>query len=540
MDYIVEKQEKDYNEWINAIFTNSNLYISTILANIDDIDGKKLKWLLIERFDDPNIIDFIRFLFASIKLAQGLDKEYNYYNHFIKAIEILGSGAQGTVSSGSLNNKNVENILAIKNVNNFNDIESLNLKREFMISLQLSKLFDQTPIFSQGISLIPCSNVVTSLDGNIAGFCERMDRGPASVNLLVPGPTFFRAIFTADEFYRAFIILLDGLTKSSIFNFVHYDLHTNNIIMRKLAEPVSFPISLNGRLEYIEAYKIPVIIDYGLSRIDTDYGISNVNYFLTDGKYIGQTLLKKIYNNSSDYFPLHDIYKFLFNSFYKFPQLLSSLFWIGRYFHTENITVELLNDLRKNRNFILSDNFKTYTHQDFYYWLRNQPEYINLLNHKPTARIYGKHKPIDLYKELNINFYKYNHIDKISEWYFYKIFGDPNVENEMFQIVSEKYNIFYQSFIDKIKNFIYATEYNLKYLSDYISDETKMNIMGTIGNLFIDLKNEDIAMNLFKNTYNINQDELQTLFAQIMNNLIPYQEFYRKYLYLMDDIIYPG
>jgi len=113
---------------------------------------------------------------------------------------------------------------------------------------------------------------------------------------------------TVDRFIKLFLLLLDGLqVAGKQFGYTHYDLHTANVFIRKL--PAKWCFNIGGY--WIETDEIPVVLDYGLSRMKIGENV----IFPTSPDWIQ-------YNGiTTEYFPAHDIYKFLFYCLYSYPKL---------------------------------------------------------------------------------------------------------------------------------------------------------------------------------------------------------------------------
>lgn len=82
------------------------------------------------------------------------------------------------------------------------------------------------------------------------------------------------------------------------FRWTHYDLHYNNVIIRKLDQPRKIQYMVKGKPYYVDALYVPVFIDYGRSHImykDKHYGYLQCN--------------ANIFPDRA--FPLYDIYKYI-------------------------------------------------------------------------------------------------------------------------------------------------------------------------------------------------------------------------------------
>jgi hypothetical protein len=99
-----------------------------------------------------------------------------------------------------------------------------------------------------------------------------------------------------------------------VYGFTHYNLHRQNIVLRKLRRRKCIPYIVGDKVIYIETDRIPVIIDFGRS------------FTLETG---GHTLSSRGVHSRPNHF--HDIYYFLNSSLgRRFPkQLKMILKWYG-------------------------------------------------------------------------------------------------------------------------------------------------------------------------------------------------------------------
>lgn len=78
------------------------------------------------------------------------------------------------------------------------------------------------------------------------------------------GDYILKQVNNIDELMLVYIQVLSVLKLASDnYQFVHYDLHMNNILVRKFDEKVEVPIYLPTGLVYIQTNYVPYIIDYG-------------------------------------------------------------------------------------------------------------------------------------------------------------------------------------------------------------------------------------------------------------------------------------
>jgi hypothetical protein len=111
---------------------------------------------------------------------------------------------------------------------------------------------------------------------------------------------------TGEEFLEIYVQILNALHLAySNFDYTHYDLHADNVLVQVLPYYVSIPFySPTGKILYIKTKYLARIIDYGMSHVFLgtvhfgNYGLEHVNVFAERS------------------FPMHDVYKLLFFCFY--------------------------------------------------------------------------------------------------------------------------------------------------------------------------------------------------------------------------------
>lgn len=116
---------------------------------------------------------------------------------------------------------------------------------------------------------------------------------------------------TAEEFFNMFLQVTFALKEANKRNkYTHYNLHTDNVMIRKLSRSISIPyVGISEQL-YITTSAIATIVDYSYSfggfmnsKTKRAYYIGNTNHY----EY-------SVYFNKSHYY--HDIYKLLMYSMY--------------------------------------------------------------------------------------------------------------------------------------------------------------------------------------------------------------------------------
>lgn len=336
LDFLLD----DYEEkQVNAKYEN------TFLFNILNTPQQKISQILNERWDDQNVHnDLSDFCMYINNFAKRFDS-VTAYRTYLNVLKVLGAGVQGTVSSLTLQDKDEisqktpaktrEPLVAVKNISNPNNKNGKReLIAEFFIGDTLRSLFSQTPIFSQNYGLISCSKVVFDNTNVPIGFC--MKNLPFSlITQYVPGKLIrdWLGVLTIKQYYKIVAILLDGFLKAAPLKFNHHDLHPGNVLIIQLNSPIAIPCFDT----YVVTDLVPILIDYGLSTIET-----------TRGKIFPSGLDE--HNINGRYKPTYDIYKFISGTLYEGPKLFEEAKWLAKFFVPDLQVIEQLTPIIKNEH----------------------------------------------------------------------------------------------------------------------------------------------------------------------------------------------
>ena len=156
---------------------------------------------------------------------------------------------------------------------------------EYVIGLQMNTLRNKIPVFMYTLGLYNCpstDNMLCAQHTDIKTF-----RKPHLITEYVLGTTLTNMIqskkFTYQELLVIYMQVLIGLEIAQRdCEFTHYDLHTDNVMIR-ITEPYTYSVNIDNNTFTFENIKyIPVIIDYGLTSVrisnDSIVGVSEVSY----------------------------------------------------------------------------------------------------------------------------------------------------------------------------------------------------------------------------------------------------------------------
>jgi hypothetical protein len=166
----------------------------------------------------------------------------------------------------------------------------LNIK-EFKVGLKVNKLCNYTPnfLYTYGISdyiLIEHS----------------------------PYPTMSQLLNDNDDVVNWYLQILLSLYQGRIINYTNYNLHTDNILIKKLNKKVSIPYIYRDNTLYINTDTIPIIYRHQYAYVDGIYNIEDES--------LG------IYNK---HFPLSDAFKLIYHMMHDMKDT-SKINWIYNYF----------------------------------------------------------------------------------------------------------------------------------------------------------------------------------------------------------------
>jgi hypothetical protein len=199
------------------------------------------------------------------------------------------------------------------------------------------------PNFMFIYGVFECTKPKIGAGNSTTYFC--MNNGKIPVNYLmleyINGDTFAEFILKAQDVKDIILSLvqiavaLDYAYRTC--EFCHYDLHTNNILMRflpgnKVKIPTQFYRSTDQRKFKIRTNYIPTIIDYGRSHI------------VHEGVHYGEHDVRDIYPDRAR--PMFDLFRLigsmLYELYYKNPQIFDQLAILLNYFpHFRRLNVTL-------------------------------------------------------------------------------------------------------------------------------------------------------------------------------------------------------
>lgn len=154
---------------------------------------------------------------------------------------------------------------------------------------------------------------IDRLSKKVVGGCDTSNPGTFTTYVIyerINGPTAsdYAKQMTMDDLIGSCIQVALALELGNLYNgFTHYDLHTENVIMRDMGEIVQVPFMISNNMRfYVLSRYIPTFIDYGRAHIQFPPSTNeafHVGFNASYGPEFG------IYPDVSR--PFHDLYKFI-------------------------------------------------------------------------------------------------------------------------------------------------------------------------------------------------------------------------------------
>lgn len=511
-----------------------------LLFDLPGIDLRKLTYLLENRWDDPEVVKGMKTIFLSLQAMNSRIPSPQIYRYYFQILSVLGSGVQGEAISGSFKKPSgsVEiygGVVAIKSAIRAQTINSAqswrDTQREFFVCRQLEKV--NSPIFIKAYGLMLCTGSYEKDDTRKLSFCAN-DLPISLITQFIPGKTIDHLNISELDFYRCFLIFVYGLREAQNVMLTHHDPHATNVIYRKLPKTWAIPIKSNGRTKYIKTNLIPVLLDYGLARINTPRGpiYADGDFWLGNGV-------------TPNYSPLHDVYKFLFWAIYVKPSFFNGFKFLIDFFY-ESLTHQQFVRLRDDY-YIIPNALRNVGLDTFIEYLENNTpaRFRNMISDDTGGNhIYGIYNDrISFFNTIGVDLAKYATLTDSFQWYMYRSLSDQNLEKEKLTkdllkiLPSQMNNLIF--IIDKA-----ITEQIPKWTRRYKldpRDEDHIKILGYMGDVAWTVKTEITTISLALNdmlkenrvdrvaTENYRQ-KLSAKVAQLQTALNQYLNVYEYYL----------
>jgi serine/threonine protein kinase len=271
--------------------------------------GKRLQHLVNEEFNNPAVLRLLKCIVDAVELRNfSKDIQRRRIRHWIsQLVSIGGKSVQGFVFTMRLD-KVSDTFLAKVNQkpSDFDDA----LHEYFVGAFGTNKIREKgVPNFAYLYGFFSCSPPVLSQSGRVLTWCTKNHpTGGYIVQEKIPGITLKQRIPTlgAKEFINLFVQIVLALREAQEVGFTHYDLHTSNVILRKLPETSAIEYAgENGEKKILLTDTVATLIDYGFAHVEVQ------------GKHYGYFFASQGNVDPKVAFPLHDVFKLLCFSLYE-------------------------------------------------------------------------------------------------------------------------------------------------------------------------------------------------------------------------------
>ena len=349
--------------------------------NLTNLNHGALSKLLRENFYNPGFMQLLHCIFDSIVLSYPGDTDYRArIKHWIQKLDLVGTGALGEVYQANLR-KSLAQDFVIKVQNGESNIDPIH---ELFIGLFGTNLLrDQGNLnFSYVFGGFSCSHPIRKphTAGPVA-WCNAESAVQYNIYEKVTGPALngYLQKCSANEFLQYLVQITLSLSAAyKKIGFTHYDLHTNNIILRVLPKPrqLHYSAMIGQKVTdiFITTNIIATIIDFGLSYIN----YQNENF----GSIIG---FKEGVSEQTP-FPMFDIFKLLVYSFVAANASLKVFIRNCLQFFTPIPVESILSNKVASVYFLpMVEPFTNLSYDDFWTFLdQNFAEHMTWLSTTPT------------------------------------------------------------------------------------------------------------------------------------------------------------
>lgn len=241
-----------------------------------DIDEKVVYNILDKNYMDAKYLELLKSMFLNI-LHHTTSKEFN-----IKYLTSLKLASLKNTSEGYAllsNFKSIHDMVIVKTARDADDNRDI-LYEYFIGTIGINTIRSLTPNFAYTLALFQCNPLpIKNNKIDLKKFCnddkdskDSKDSRNYVIYEKIVGESmhdFIKKATTSNDIYKIQTYILQLVFALIIaqkeIGFVHYDLHTDNIILRKLLSPKIIEYEIYGKTYKIETDVIPTIIDYGFS-----------------------------------------------------------------------------------------------------------------------------------------------------------------------------------------------------------------------------------------------------------------------------------
>lgn len=190
------------------------------------------------------------------------------------------------------------------------DADDDTMPHEALIGMgALNNLRDKIPTFMYIYGTFMCDPPILDDNNEVLTWCPSKTN-PITYLVLenIEGASSLKALMwdiTENEYLEIYLQILNAINVASkAFDYTHYDLHSENVLIQTLSYYVLIPLyNNNGTFSYIRTKRLVRIIDYGFSHIKLQ------------GQHFGVYGYEDLGIDPESSFPMYDAYKLLLNSY---------------------------------------------------------------------------------------------------------------------------------------------------------------------------------------------------------------------------------
>lgn len=281
IDYL-DEVEREYQEQRTEELNFLSQYTACSIENrvhnrLTDLNPKRVKQIIDKYFYSNEVMESVACIFSSI-IANNLIPTSQLVKSYIQYLKHLTfKSVSGDVMFGSLKEKDV-NLFAIKSSKEPDDDF---LHEAFIGLFGTNTLRKSIPNFSYVYGFFKCSLPAYTSDNNVLTWCNTNTAETDFVlyENITNSESFSNFDNGLSSFFEVFLQTLYALKIAyQEIDFTHYDLHSENLLVKKLDK--KYAIKYDDI--YIETEYIAMIIDYGFSHIkfnNKHYGLKDTGLF---------------------------------------------------------------------------------------------------------------------------------------------------------------------------------------------------------------------------------------------------------------------
>jgi hypothetical protein len=403
---IRENEKKYVNTLITCPLKKTN-YFRDKLSNLDTF---RLKEIISNNFYDPEVMRSMLCLTDAIVYLQpfviGNISTNERIRYWLTSLTQIGKeSVEGYAITSNINpriNNSKDNKLFVIKAPRSSANED-DLLHELFIAYQLNSLRKYVPNFAYAYGGFKCSPPIIDQNEDVVAWCNNTKKTIQYIAYENIQPSLSMGDFvktcTFTDFLNKYLQILYSLSVAhKKLDFTHYDLHHDNVLLRKLPQLTYIPYDTETGRMYLKTDSIATIIDFGFSHIQVNVTTSSsgrggemLHYGIWDFIPYG------VYPRAS--FPMHDAYKFLLMSMRvmyenKNMECFNKASQILTFFNSDETPIQILKEQYDTfYSLILTDVTKNIYHYDLTTYIRNKfPNEVSkiLYNIPPSnSRILG-------------------------------------------------------------------------------------------------------------------------------------------------------